>query len=119
VDRVRILVGITRPILASIVRTALGVDPELELYETDPNDIPGTARRLEAHLVILEQDDGALSQVSRELLRCWPDARVLLLARDCREAFIWELQPNRIVLGELSIETLRETVRRIAHQEVA
>jgi hypothetical protein len=119
VDRIRIVVGITRPILASIVRTALGVDPGLELFETSPRDTPGTARRLEAQVVILEQDDGALSAVSRELLRCWPDVRVLLLARDGREAFVWELRPHRVVLGELSIETLRETVRRLAHQEVA
>ena len=118
-DRVRILIAINRPILASIVRKALDVDPELELLETDLRDIPVTARRLEAHLVILEQDDGALSALSRELLRCWPDVRVLLLARDCREAFVWELQPHRVVLGELSIDALRETVRRLAHQAVA
>ena len=118
-DRVRILVAITRPILASIVRTALGVEPDLELFETSPDDIPGTARNLDAHLIILEQDDGALSEVSRDLLRCGSDVRVLLLARDCREAFVWELQPHRLVLGELSIDALRETVRRLAHQEVA
>ena len=63
--------------------------------------------------------DGELSELSRELLRDWPDVRVLLLARDGREGFLWELRPHRVVLGELSIETLRESVRRLAHQEVA
>lgn len=118
-ERIRIVMGITRPILASIVRTALGVDPGLELFETMPDEIPGAVRRLEPQLVILEQDDGELSELSRELLRDWPDVRVLLLARDGREGFLWELRPHRVVLGELSIETLRESVRRLAHQEVA
>jgi hypothetical protein len=119
VNRVRIVMGITPPILASIVRTALGVDPGLELFETSPREVPEMARRVEAHVAILEQDDGALTTVSRELLHCWPDVRVLLLARDGREAFVWERRPRRVVLGELSIETLRETVHRLAHQEVA
>jgi hypothetical protein len=116
--RIPIVMAIGRPILASIVRAALGVEPGLELFETSPRDVPDMARRIEAHLVILEQDDGDLNAVSHELLRSWPTIRVLLLARDGREAFVWELRPHRVVLGELSIETLRETVHRLAHQEV-
>jgi hypothetical protein len=120
VDRARIVVAITRPILASIVRNALGVDPGLELFETDdPDIVPVLARQLEAQVVIVEQDDGRLSGLSRELLRCWPDVRVLLLAKDGREAFVWELQPHRSALGELSTASLCETVRRLARQEVA
>lgn len=119
-DRARIVVAITRPILASIVRNALGVDPGLELFETDdPVEMPMLARSLEAHVVIMEQDDGALGGLSRELLRCCPGVRVLLLARDGREAFVWELQPHRIVLGELSTASLCETVRQLVRQEVA
>jgi hypothetical protein len=119
-DRARIVVAITRPILASIVRNALRVDPGLELFETDDLVmVPEMARRLEAQVVIVEQDDGALSELARELLRCWPDIRVLLLAKDGREAFVWELQPHQSVLGELSIASLCETVLRLVRQEVA
>jgi len=105
--------------LASIVCAALGADRELELFEVGVRELPETARRLGAALVILEQDDGALNGLSRELLRCCPDVRLLLLARDSREGFVWELRPERLVLGELSIEKLRKTVSRLAHREVA
>lgn len=118
-ERIRIVMGVTKPILASIVRTALAIDPILDVFEASPQDAPGAARRLEAQLVILEEENGELSTLAGEVLRCWPDVRVMLLARDGREAFLWELRPHRVALGELSTDALRETVRHLGHQAVA
>jgi DNA-binding NarL/FixJ family response regulator len=118
-DQARIVVAIARPILASIVRNALHVAPGLEVFETDdPDEAPMLARRLEAQVVIVEQGDGTLSDRSLELLRCQPDVRVLLLANDGREGFVWALQPHQRVLGELSTASLCGVVRQLVGQEV-
>src|SRR6266496_1787608 len=113
-DRARILVAISRPILASIVRSALGVDPDWELVEADDREsLPDLAKRLEPDVVILEQNGGDLTGSCCELLWAAPGLKVLLLANDGREAFVWELRPERVPLGGISTAALRETVRRL------
>ncbi|MFL5493834.1 MAG: hypothetical protein ACJ8DC_05535 [Gemmatimonadales bacterium] len=119
-DRARILVAISRPILASIVRSALGVDPDWELFEADEREsLPELARRLEPDVVILEQNGGDLTASCCELLWAAPGLKVLLLANDGREAFVWELRPERVPLGGISTSALREAVRRLIRESVA
>jgi hypothetical protein len=100
--------------LADIVRNSLGMDAELELFETeDTAELPELVRRLQAHVVILDERSGGLTNCCRELFQVSPSIKLLLLAKDAREAVVWELQPQHLSLGELSTSALRDLVRRL------
>ena len=103
--------------LAAIVRNSLGMDAELELFEADnAGGLPELVRRLEAQVVILDERSGELTNYCRELFQVSPSIKVLLLAKNAREAVVWELQPQRLSLGELSTSALRDIVRRLIRQ---
>lgn len=100
--------------LAAIVRHSLGMDAEVELFETDnAGELPELVRRLEADVVILDERTGGLTNCCHDLFQVSPSIKVLLLAENAREAVVWELQPRSVSLGELSTSALRDIVRRL------
>jgi len=47
------------------------------------------------------------------LLEEHPDVKVLAVEGDGREAFLWELRPKRVPLGEVSPQTLLHAIRGV------
>jgi len=71
------------------------------------------SRRCRPDLVILAIDHGDHPPFGWELFEGDPQLRVLGIAMDGSRASVYELRPHRVVLGELSVDTLVAAVRDI------
>ena len=72
------------------------------------------SRRHHPDLVIIAIREGAPPPFGWELFAADPRPRVLGIASEGREGFVYELRPYRMPIGELSPETLVNAVRRVS-----
>jgi hypothetical protein len=98
--------------LGEIVSHALGryADVELVVAASPAGGLPTAVREAEADVVV-----GAESQLPGAevcaLLDGFPRSRVFTLTTDARMAWLCELRPERVTLGEVSPERLAEAIR--------
>lgn len=78
----------------------------------DVSDIQELVGRTGAHVVICHLDDTAASEVANELFAPHRWVKVIAVRDDGRQAVLWELRPQRSVLGDLSPDLLIEAVRQ-------
>jgi DNA-binding NarL/FixJ family response regulator len=76
---------------------------------TDPAE---TAARTAADLVILGCEEEELLQIGGRLLHVNPDIKVLAVEADGRRAFLYQLRPHKVTLGEVSPGTLVKAIRQ-------
>jgi hypothetical protein len=100
--------------LGDIIADALAMEPDLELVATcDRCEEVGTQSQPDVMLVGMAH--GELSPECRRLLFDAPGARCLAVTHNGREAYLYELRPYRILLGELpSPKALIEMIRTAA-----
>lgn len=105
-----VLVDLPR-MLREIVEQAVMAEPDMVIVR-DPGEnhsLSATVGRTGADFVILGRD-GELDEVDG-LLETHPHLRVLAVAGDGREAFLYELRPTRTPLGEISPRTIVDAIR--------
>jgi DNA-binding NarL/FixJ family response regulator len=98
-------------ILREIIEQAVADEPDMEIVEIEGSGVPlrqavATAR---ADFVIAgaDYDFGEVARVLDER----PRLRILAVAGDGREAFLYELRPTRTPLGEVSPQTIVDAIR--------
>jgi hypothetical protein len=100
------------PLLREIVRETVAREPDLDLvaeYEADVA-VRACVERDDADFVIV--GSGATEHAAvRSLVAANRSVRALELHSDGKESVLYELRPHRVPLGELSPETLLETIR--------
>jgi hypothetical protein len=107
-----LLIGLPR-LLAEIVTELVGREPDLALVgavELTPG-VVSNADRLDADVAILGSHDESLIA---SLVTERPRLKILALAGDSHEAWLYSLGRERTPLGELSPEGLVAAVRRAA-----
>src|SRR5262245_37425108 len=77
----------------------------------EPSDLPSPST---PDVVILGTEDPVDPDGAPALLSRWPRSQVLLISTNGQQASLFELQPHRIALGEMSIDELLQVVSRVA-----
>lgn len=108
----RILV-LGSPFLRSLVRTIVADADDLELAdELDPeSDVLDAAGRTDADFVIVGVRDLLQQDLYLQLLEQRPRIKVLAVDGEGHDASLWELRPQRTLLGEISAQKLLEAIR--------
>jgi hypothetical protein len=68
-------------------------------------------RRTRANVVLAEQHADDERETYAPLLRQRPRLRVVIISGDGRTGFLYELRPQRVVLGKMSADTLCKSIR--------
>lgn len=100
--------------LLDIVTGVLRALDDMEVVDCGetPADPVQTATRTAADLVILGCQEDELTQVGDRLLEVNPRIKVLAVEADGRRAFLYELRPHKVPLGEVSPQTLVRAIRQ-------
>ncbi len=101
----------------SLVRDIVSGAADLEIVG-ELDDEPGAERRLlteaertQADFVILALREPEVADVHLQLLERRPLMKVLAVAGQGQDAHLWELQPERELLGQISPERLLSAIR--------
>jgi len=93
-------------VLRDVIEATLSTQHDIEVVSTD--------QAATAHLdvVVIGLKDSEAPAAVEAFFERYPHARVVGIASDGRRAYMHELRPHRLALGELSPEQLIEVVRR-------
>jgi hypothetical protein len=99
-----------------IIRRSFARAKDVALVGEQPADAPlaRVARERDADVVIFGTSDAGLPPGCAELMRERPKTRVLTVERNGRAAFLYELRPYAVPLGEASPSKLLDAVRGTA-----
>jgi DNA-binding NarL/FixJ family response regulator len=99
--------------LSDILAEVLGEQPDMEVVgrSDNMNEMVSEAGHRSAEVVVVGLVDSALPDECMALLDDSPRVKVLGITTDGRRAFLYELQPQRSALGEVSPEGLINAIR--------
>ena len=111
-ERTRIVLIDTAPLLREILREVISGEPDLALVaEHDAVvDVRKTVEREAADFVVVGRDAASVDDV-RAMVGAGLGVRALEVYSDGKESVLYELRPHRVSLGEISSETLLRTIR--------
>jgi len=112
VESIHVVLVDLNAMLSQIVKAILA-EPDVRVT-TESGHHPDIAMRIansEPDVVIFATDEDTLPSIGRAVFDRWPRAKVLTIPGDAREAFLFELRPFRVALGQLSPEALLKAVR--------
>jgi DNA-binding NarL/FixJ family response regulator len=110
---VRIVIGAVPEILREILSEVLASEPGFEVVHLANGVLPEDIAWKAPDLVVTMIDNG-VPKAFREFFKVYPNMRLLGLKSHGRNAFLVELQPQKVSLGELSSEDLVVTIREAA-----
>jgi DNA-binding NarL/FixJ family response regulator len=115
VPAIRVLIVDMPRMLREIVRRSVEADGDFVVVGEldDMATVVEAAEHTDAQFVLADLGVTEPAGVER-LLEVLPQVKVLGIARDGRQGFLYELRPQRIPLGELSPETLLDVMRGAA-----
>ncbi|MGQ0570739.1 MAG: hypothetical protein ACT4P5_14625 [Armatimonadota bacterium] len=87
--------------------------PDIEIVGEldDPFGLLLEAGRAQADVVILGLHDAEFPGVCTHLLTEYPHIKILGITKDGRRAFLYELRPRKVVVGEVSPQGLLTAIR--------
>jgi DNA-binding NarL/FixJ family response regulator len=111
-ERTRIVLIDMSPLLREIVRETLAREPDLDVVAEHEAgvDVREAVEGQHADFVIVGSDASA-DEAVRSLVGADLGVRALELRADGRESVLYELRPHRVPLGEISPDTLLQTIR--------
>jgi hypothetical protein len=111
-ERTRIVLIDIPVLLREILRSTLSGEPDFDVVaEHDSGaNLDGIVERDCANFVIVGSEASAEGAV-RSLIAANRGVRALEVHCDGKENVLYELRPHRVLLGEISTETLRRTIR--------
>jgi hypothetical protein len=74
-------------------------------------DLLAAVRRTRANVVLAEQHTYDERKTYAPLLYRRPQLRIVIIAGDGRTGFLYELRPQRVVLDDMSADTLCKSIR--------
>jgi len=112
--RERILVAGMPRMLCDIITGVIATESDMEIVGRLPDRLAllSATTDLGADVVVLGIEDAALPDDCAALFDARPSVRVLGVATDDGSAFLWELRPQRVSLGEVSPQGLVEAIRK-------
>ena len=86
---------------------------------TNPLDVLLAVGSASADVVILGVADDVVPAIATHLYDEYPDVRLLGVTPDGHQAYLYELRPHPIPIGELSPTSLMEVIRSAVRPELA
>jgi hypothetical protein len=116
----RILLAALPQMLADIVSEVVAHEPDMQVVGAvdDSSEIADAALAVDADFLVVGVTGGALPDACEALLELNPAARVLAVARDGRQSFLYRLEPRARPLGELDPGVLVSAIRSPAWRRV-
>jgi DNA-binding NarL/FixJ family response regulator len=117
---IRILLAQLQGMLRDVVLQLLDGQADMTVVDDvdDPIDTLLAAGRTHADVVVLGMEDDELPGVASHLLDEYPHLKVLAITPDGRRAFLYELRPELVALGEASPDLLLQAIRAAFRSEV-
>ena len=111
---IRIVVGKTPRLLGEIIIAALAKENLVHIVGEAENDVDlvDVCTRVKPDAVVMGVSDSESDAIGHRLLRQCPFARLFALALDKRVTYLFELKPQKTMIGELSARDLAQTVVR-------
>jgi DNA-binding NarL/FixJ family response regulator len=112
-ERTRILLVEMPRMLCDIITDVVASQPDMVVVGELPEraDLLPAVNRTRADVVVLGLPDSDLPNECGPLFDAHPRSRLLGVAADGRRAFLYELRPQRIPLGEVSPQGLLDAIR--------
>ena len=85
---------------------------------TDPVELLLAAGQRQADVVVLGLNDADFPGICSHLLSEYPHLKLLGVTADGRRAFLYELRPQKVAIGEVSPEGLLAAIRTAVHMQV-
>lgn len=104
--RIRVLVTGVTGVLRDVIEATLATQRDIEVVRAHPEP------PAQIDVVVIGLQNSETPRAVEALFERYPHARVLGIAGDGRRAYMHELRPHRLALGQLSPEQLIEVVRR-------
>lgn len=116
-DRLRIVLINMPRMLREIIREVVSPQPDMEVAGefAAAHSLLEAVERTQADFVITGTGDAELADVGR-VLREWPRLKVLAVAADGRQTYLYELRPQKVHLGEVSPQNLLDALRSAARE---
>lgn len=113
-DDIRILLLNVQGVLGDVIEAMLRACEDVTVAgeSLDIKDIRALVDRTGADVVVCQLDDTAAAEVADGLFAPHRRVRVIAVRDDGRRAVLWELRPQRSVLGDLSPSRLVDVVRQ-------
>ena len=105
--------------LIDIISDVVASEPDLVIVDkmTEGAGVGPAARRARADVVIVQQASSSDCAEQAEFLSVQRPFKVIALADDGRQGFLYELRPHCIPLGEMSADGLIAAIRAAAHRK--
>jgi hypothetical protein len=110
----------TRVLLAKMPRMLLDIlshvvasEPDMVVagWVKDDEDLLAATRRARANVILVGQVADDEQEKYASLLYTRPKLKVVAIAGDGKTGLLYELRPQRVPLGEISADALREAIR--------
>jgi DNA-binding NarL/FixJ family response regulator len=97
-----------QPLFADIIRQALAGHVAIEVVAQirRRNRLEARLRALQPELVVVGLRRGENDAIGVTILAALPQAKVIVVSSDVRNACVYEVRPHRIQLRDFSMETL-------------
>jgi DNA-binding NarL/FixJ family response regulator len=118
IGRIRIVAGDLPQLAAEMVERAVDRQGDMALVGTATSlrELVALARRTKPDVVVVGLHDHELSQDYLELLFDQPRTRVLGIAAHDGRAYLYELRPEQVELGEVSPDDVVASIRHAARR---
>jgi DNA-binding NarL/FixJ family response regulator len=115
--KIRVLIGDAPTMLRDILERAISNQPDMEVIvepvvrERLPRD------QTAPDVVLVAVSDSDPGERARELLVQWPASHALMIAEHGHQVLMYDLQPRRVALGEMSPDQLVDAIRSAIRPE--
>ena len=115
-DEIRVLLLNVRGVLGDVIKAVLLACEDLTVVGDSVYvaDVRALLDRTGAEVVVCHLDDAAQAEVANGLFARHRRVKVIAVRDDGRQAVLWQLQPQRSVLGDLSPGLLVDAVRQVS-----
>ncbi len=116
---IRVIVGKAPRLLGEIVTAVLAKEPNINVIgeAESVGELVELCVRAQPDLVVFGSVNADVEEIGRRVLQQSPRAKVVALAENGRNTFVFELRPHKVEIGELSAEELAQVVTRLVQKE--
>lgn len=110
---IRVLLSRMWPTQRNMVERSISNQPDMLVVGVVDNglELLLAVREARADAVVLGQDDSETPGFCDHLLSEYPHLKILTISRDCRQAILFDVKPEKTPLHDTSLEAILNTLR--------
>ena len=113
-EQIRVLVVQMPGILGEILKKIVAEEPGMEVVDEIPNcdELLRMTSETNANVVIIGLEQSELPDACQDLFEEYPRIKLLAVVGDGRDAFAYQLRPQRVAMGAVTPNDLVEAIRK-------